>query len=307
MTKRERGSKINSSSGLWLLLGGAAGAAYGFRAWRRRQARRTTPLVRDDERAAALVTGASSGIGAQYARELAALGYDVMLVARRRDRLEALAAELSAAYGVRAAVVVADLTTEAGLQRVERTIEATPSLSYLVNNAGFGLVDLLAESDVDQLLDMIELHVDAVVRLTRAALPSMLAQRRGAIVNVASLMAFYPLYGSATYGATKCYVRFFTEALHEELVGTGVRAQALCPGFVATELQDVAGIQRLAPADFLWMSPETVVAGSLKDLRNDRVISVPGLGYRLLADVSGIIPRPLVRAAGRLLGRSRRA
>jgi short-subunit dehydrogenase len=262
-------------------------------------------LIRAGERATALVTGASSGIGWAYATELAALGYDLILVARRRSRLEALASELHAAYGVSTAIVVADLTTDTGLRQVERVIATSESLTLLVNNAGFGMMSWFAFSDIERHMDMIQLHVAAVVRLTRAALPGMLALKRGAIVNVASLMAFYPLYGSTTYAATKCYLRTFSEALSQELVGTGVRVQALCPGFVKTELQGVADIESLPLPACAWMSSETVVRRSLHDLRNNRVISVPGLGYRFLVDVSGLIPRPLIRSAGLLIGRSR--
>ncbi len=305
MTETEQHTKNHQATIPWLLLGGMAGAAVGFWSWRRQQARGASPLIREGERATALITGASSGIGRAYAVALAELGYDVILVARRRAMLEVLASELTDTYGVGAAVVEADLVTEEGICRVERTIETADGLTLLVNNAGFGMVGAFATGDMARHLDMIQLHVETVVRLTRAALPGMLAQRRGTIVNVASLMAFFPLYGSTTYGATKCYLQVFTEALHQELVGTGVRVQALCPGFVATELQEVCEIERLPVPDSLWMSAETVVARSLEDLRNDRVISVPGLGYRLLADVSGLIPRPVMRLAGRLIGQSR--
>ena len=296
----------------WLGLGAGliAGALAGLSWWRRAQARRTSPVLRPSEaptaRAlSALITGASSGIGLAYATELAGLGYDVILVARRRERLEALASELSEAYGIKATVVQADLATEAGVTVTEKVIAATDNLSLLVNNAGFGLAGPFFRGDINRHLDMIRLHIETVVRLTRAALPGMLAQARGAVVNVSSLMAFYPLYGSSTYAGSKCYLRAFTEALHQELIGTGVRAQSLCPGFVLTELQGTADIEALSIPDFLWMSPEAVVAGSLRDLRRDRPISVPGLGYRTLASVAAFIPRQLFYLVGRRLGMSR--
>ena len=291
----------------WLVLGGLAGAVAGFRYWRQRRAQQTSPLIKSGDRQVALVTGASSGIGRSYALKLAEFGYDVILVARRRERLEALAAEITAAFGVEAAVVTADLSTEAGIQRVEQVLLATDALVLLVNNAGFGLNGPFAESAIGSHMKMVQVHVAAVVRLTRAALPALLAQHRGAIINVSSLMAFYPIYGSATYGATKCYLRAFTEALYQELQGSGVRAQVLCPGFVETELQEVAEIEPLALPQCFWMSPDTVVARSLRDLANDRAVSVPGLGYRVLAALSNFIPRPLLYAAGSLLGRSREA
>ena len=257
MTRDSRSARSLVPAGL--IAGGLIGAVAGVRYWRESAARKTSPLIRSGEHQVALVTGASSGIGTEYALQLAALGYEVILVARRTHRLEALAAEVEAQYGVHAMVVTADLSTEEGIQRVERVLAGTDDLGVLVNNAGLGLNGAFADLDIDEHTRLIELHVAATVRLTRAALPAMLAQKRGAIVNVASLMAFYPLYGSSTYGATKCYLRSFTEALHQELVGNGVRAQALCPGFVQTEMQEAAGIDPIPLPDAFWMSCETVV------------------------------------------------
>jgi len=229
----------------WLVLGGLAGAVAGFRYWRQRRAQQTSPLIQSGERQVALVTGASSGIGRAFALKLAERGYNVILVARRRERLEALAAEITAAHDVEAAVVTADLSTEAGIQRVEQVLAATDALSLLINNAGFGLNGPFAESDIDSHMQMVQVHVAAVVRLTRTALPALLARHRGAIINVSSLMAFYPMYGSTTYSATKCYLRAFTEALYQELQGTGVRAQVLCPGFVETEGARASAVPRI--------------------------------------------------------------
>lgn len=303
MAKRD-GSTCGDRS-LWLGLGLIGGALVGLKSWQRWQARRTSPLIREGETLTALVTGASSGIGQAYATKLAKLGYDVILVARRTDRLEALAAELRETYGVKAVPLTADLATEEGISRVEQAIAAIDNLNLLVNNAGFGLVGRFAALDIEANLEMVRLHVQAVIRLVRAALPVMLSQERGAIVNVSSLIAYYPIAGGATYAGTKCYLRAFTEALHQELAGSGVRVQSLCPGFVQTEFQDKASIRQLNLPDFLWMPAETVVEQSLDDLGADRVISVPGLGYRLLASLAGIVPRPLVYAIGRWFHRSR--
>jgi short-subunit dehydrogenase len=250
----------------------------------------------------ALVTGASSGIGQAYATKLAEMGYDVIVVARRAERLEALATRLSQVYGVNITVLTADLATYSGIEKVERVIERTHDLNLLVNNAGFGLAGHFSDTDVARQEDMIRVHVLATVRLTRAALPVMLAQQRGAIVNVASVMAFYPLSGSVTYGATKSYLRSFTEALHQELAGTGVRAQCLCPGFTRTELQAAGRVDWSSLPGFVWMSAESVVDRSLRDVRDDRVISVPGFGYRMLVFVRRLLPRPILYLAGRLAG-----
>ncbi|MGC9468389.1 MAG: SDR family NAD(P)-dependent oxidoreductase, partial [Anaerolineae bacterium] len=216
---------------LWLRLGLGltAGVVAGLTGWRRWKASQTSPLIRKGEHLSALVTGASSGIGRAYATKLAAQGYDVILVARRLERLTSLAQALSDRYGVAATVVSADLATNDGISRVESVIEDTEHLNLLVNNAGFGLVGDFAQSDIERHLEMLHVHIHAVVRLTRAALPMLLAQNRGAVINVSSLMAYYPMYGSTTYAGTKCYLRAFTEALHQELIGTGVRVQSLCP------------------------------------------------------------------------------
>ncbi len=294
----------------WMGLGLVAGIATGL-VWLRRQvARRSSPLlqrteVQSGQLLSALVTGASSGIGQAYATRLAAMGYNLILVARRRDRLEALASRLTETYGVRATVMPVDLATDAGVTAVEQLVAATEDLGILVNNAGFGMYGPFVEGDINRHLDMIRLHVLAVVRLTRAALPGMLARKRGAVVNVSSLIAFYPIYGSTTYTATKCYLRSFTEALHQELAGTGVRAQSLCPGFVRTEFQECADIQALAIPDGVWMAAEDVVAGSLRDLEVDRPVSVPGPIYRFLATLSVALPRPVIYLAGRVIARWR--
>ncbi len=303
MAKRD--CSICGDRSVWLGLGIIAGALAGLKGWKRWQARRTSPLIRKGETLTALVTGASSGIGQAYATKLAELGYDVILVARRTERLEALASELREAWGVKAAPLTADLTTEEGISRAEQAISATDNLNLLVNNAGFGLVGPFAALEIEPNLAMVRLHVQAVVRLTRAALPVMLSQERGGIINVSSLMAFYPIAGSANYAGTKCYLRAFTEALHQELANTGVRVQSLCPGFVRTEMQDKEAVQHLDLPEFLWMPAETVVERSLDDLRMDGVISVPGLGYRFLAHAAGVIPRPLIYAVGRWFRQSR--
>lgn len=236
-------TRDKQNHGLWLGLGLATGLIAGFVFLKKRQhARTTSPLRCVEEPRTALVTGASSGIGAVYARYLARMGFDLVLVARREARLLALADELMQKYNVRAEVLVADLANVDDIATLEAHIAVMDELCFLVNNAGFGLPGTFADNDISGSDAMIHVHVNASVRLTRAALPVMLARGRGAIVNVASLAAFYPVSGSATYAATKAYLKVFTEALHQELIGTGVRVQALCPGFTRTEMQDVSGV-----------------------------------------------------------------
>ena len=186
----------------------------------------------------ALVTGASSGLGAAFAVALARRGFDIVVVARRRERLEALAEDLRGRYEVAVQVLVADLTSSADLQSIESRVASDAALTILVNNAGFGTTGRFAEMDPDLEEGEIRLNVVALSRLTRAALPGMIARGTGSIINVSSVSALLPGPYHATYGATKAFVNSFTEALHEELRGTGVRVQALCPGFTRTEFQD---------------------------------------------------------------------
>ena len=244
----------------------------------------------------ALVTGASSGLGAAFAEALARRGYDVVVVARRRERLEALAEKLRGQYDVAVQVLVADLTSTADLQSVESRMAGDAALTLLVNNAGFGTTGRFAELDPDRDEAEIRLNVVALSRLTRAALPGMIARGAGSIINVSSVSAMLPGPYHATYGATKAFVNSFTEALHEELRGTGVRVQALCPGFTRTEFQDRAGVTARSVPAFAWMSPEYVVERSLAALERGTLVCVPGPVYKLLTALISILPRSLVRS-----------
>jgi short-subunit dehydrogenase len=255
----------------------------------------------------ALVTGASTGIGAAFARVLATEGTELILVARAADRLEALAATLRQEHGVDVRVLPADLTADHDRRRVEEAIAVDERLDLLVNNAGFGTAGDFARLDPDGEEREIRLNVLALVRLTRVALPGMVSRGRGAIINVSSLSAFQPAPYNATYGATKAYVNSFSEALAEEVRGSGVRIQVLCPGFTRTEFQDRAGIDVSKVPAFAWMEPGEVATESLRALRAGTVVCVPGLGNRATATLSGLMPRRLLtRALGasakRLLG-----
>ena len=236
----------------------------------------------------ALVTGASSGIGAAFARSLAAQRYNLILVARREERLRQLATDLAQRYPIEVEVLVADLSDPDQVARVEDRVAAS-RLDLLVNNAGFGVSGTFVKADFDRLLSMIQVHVLASVRLTRAALPGMIARGHGAIINVSSMAALMPKPLDVTYCATKAYLNVFSEALQGELQGTGVRVQALCPGFTVTEFHDDPEYQRLKvrsriPGTF-WMSADAVVAESFRALRRGPVICIPGVKNRLLAVV----------------------
>lgn len=242
------------------------------------------------EKLLATVTGASSGIGEAFARELAARGYDLLLIARRKRRLDKLAAELHAAHGCSADVLTADLTRSAGLSRVEEVLERSRRLALLVNDAGMGDFGSFADSDREREELEIRLNVIAVMRLTHAVLPGMIRRGRGAIINVSSTAGFAPCPQFATYGATKAFVNSFTEALHDELHESGVKVQALCPGLTHTEIFERAGTDTSGLPAFLWMEPQAVVNESLDALDAGSVVCVPGLGNRALATLARVLP-----------------
>jgi short-subunit dehydrogenase len=252
----------------------------------------------------ALVTGASGGIGAEFARQLAAQGADLVLVARSADALEQLATELNERHGVRCEVLVADLTTDEG---VDAVAAQTADLDLLVNNAGYGIAEHVARVDPAHIDGMIRLNVLALTRLTRAALPGMLERGRGAIVNVSSVAGFSPSQGFAVYNATKAFVTMFSESLSLELRGTGVRVQALCPGLTRTGFQAVAGEEALGTANtpgFLWQEPPAVVRASLAGLERGSVIVTPGVHNKAFVSTASITPRRVLRrAAGAVMGR----
>ncbi len=283
------------------IIGGIGAAAMIWREMNRQ------PLPTAEEgRGTALITGASSGIGAAYARALAARGYDLILVARREARLRQLAQEVEARYGVHAEVLTADLTTAEGITRVAEAIRAEAKLVFLINNAGFGTKGFFFQTDVERQEAMVRIHVIAPLRLTHAALPAMVEARRGAIVNVASVAAFSPTAGHATYTGVKAFLVNFSEGLHEEVEEYGVRVQALCPGYTRTEFQKASGVPSKGIPDFLWLSPEAVVAQSLHDLEVGRVVSIPGWQYRLWVGLERLLPRSWIYAFGRFFHRARR-
>jgi short-subunit dehydrogenase len=243
----------------------------------------------------ALVTGASAGIGAAFARRLARDGYSLVIVARSRERLEEMARELTHDHDVTVEPLPADLTHAAELRVVEDLVARHGGLDLLVNNAGFGTFGSLHSLDPDEEEKEIRLNVVALARLTRAALPGMIKRRRGAIINVSSMAGLAPAPYNATYGATKAFVNSFTEALYEELRGTGVQVQALCPGFTRTEFQERAGIDVSNIPSFAWMSAESVVEASLDALQRGTVVVVPGMANRVVASLTGAVPRSLTR------------
>jgi short-subunit dehydrogenase len=247
----------------------------------------------------AIITGASAGIGEVFARRLAA-EHDLLLVARRRDRLEGLAAELAGKTGARVDVLAADLSEAAGREAVAGRIAAEPLLALLVNNAGFGSRGLFWESEFEEADRMHRLHVTATLRLCHAALRNMVPRDEGAIINVASVAAFVRRAGSSGYSATKSWMAVFTEGLHLELrsIRSGVSVQALCPGFTYSDFHDILKVDRksMAPASF-WLTADQVVDASLGGLRRKKLFVVPGAQYKLLTALFTKLPVGLRLAA----------
>ena len=238
-----------------------------------------------------LITGASAGLGADFARQLSARGHRLVLAARRLERLEALAAELG-----NARAVAIDLAEPGAATRLMADVAAHgEEVACLVNNAGFGLWGRFAALDGRRQREMIDLNCGALVELCHAALPAMLARGEGAILNVASTAAFQPGPGMATYFATKAFVLSFSEALYEEVRKAGVRVTALCPGPTATEFGDVAGFKGGGLFDRLSASSPAVVAAGLKALDSGRAVVIPGLINKAGAAAARSAPRALVR------------
>ena len=252
-------------------------------------------------RPVALVTGASAGIGAAYARRLAAQGYDLILVARRVDRLKDLATELASRHGVNAQALPADLTNDADLEMVEERIAQEERLEFLLNNAGFGGRGRFYESPLEDVDAMHRLHVMATLRLTHAALSKMTARGKGTIVNVSSVAAFVARPGTVSYHATKAWMNAFTEGLYLELkqARSPVRVQALCPGYTLTEFHHVLGVDRKMVAASLWTPVDEVVDASLEGLKRNQLFVVPGWRYKFIVALLRALPRPLLHAGVR--------
>ncbi len=248
----------------------------------------------------ALITGASSGIGAAFARKLSARGYDLVLVARRKDRLEQLARELG-----KSEVLVADLSRAEDLERVEERIKSATDLDLLVNNAGFGTKGRFMDRGVDEQERMHRVHVIATMRLTHAALDGMKSRGRGSIINVSSVGAFSATPSSISYCATKAWMNMFTTGLHIELraARSPVRVQALCPGLTRTEFHDVMGINVEKLPAFVWRSADYVVDASLDGLDRGKLIVIPGWGNRLLASFMQWTPPFLLNRMSIAFGR----
>src|SRR5580698_7033115 len=245
----------------------------------------------------ALITGASSGIGSVFARKLAARGYNLILLARREDRLRALAAELPAKVDV----LIADLSREEGIAAAERAIRECGRLELLVNNAGFGTLGRFWEADIEGQQRMHEVHVMATMRLTHAALAQMVPRGKGGVISISSVAAFGHSVGNASYSATKTWMNSFTEGLDMELrsIHSPVKVQALCPGYTITEFHDTMGMDRRKIPRFLWLQADDVVETSLKALDRGKVIVIPDWKYKIVAFLGKHAPLELKRRSWR--------
>ncbi|MFD3325072.1 SDR family NAD(P)-dependent oxidoreductase [Streptomyces sp. NPDC058701] len=248
-----------------------------------------------------LITGASAGLGEAFARGFAAKGCGLVLVARDKERLDAVAERLGRAYGVTAEVLPADLLTERGLAAVaERLADRAAPVDVLVNNAGFGLPAPFPYSPVEDEERMLDLLVRVPLRLTHAAAPGLRERRRGAVLNVSSVAGLLP---TGTYGAAKAWVTAFSESLRVDMEPYGVRVLAVVPGFTRTEFQARAGMDVSALSDAVWLEPDAVVAKALKDLARRRPLSITGRRYQAYALAARHLPRGFV---ARRMARTRR-
>lgn len=229
----------------------------------------------------ALITGASSGLGAAFARQLAARGYALILVARRIDKLTSLAEELKREHKIGIEILPADLASDDGVQKVEVRIRALKRLDLLINSAGYGLAGEFSRQSIDKNLIMLQVHCAAAVRLIHAALPGMIARQSGAIINVASISAFAPMAGNVQYSATKSYLVTFSKALQLENHRQGIKIQALCPGFFHSEFHDVMRANKNAIPGWLFMQADEVARRSLAAVKRKSVVYVPGFLYQV--------------------------
>jgi short-subunit dehydrogenase len=246
--------------------------------------------------AIALITGATAGIGAQYARLLAKEGFDLILVARNKNRLASTAKSLNKEFGVKVEVLPADLTKPVQLEKVRKRLsDSKKPIEVLINNAGFGINKSFLVSDLSDEQGLLDVLVTAPMRLTHAVLPIMKERNSGTIVNVSSVASWI---AGGSYSAAKSYLTVLTESLHTELRPTKIKISALCPGFTRTEFHERGRMKMNGLPNFMWLSAEKVVRKSWRDVNAGKVISIPGWQYLILSSISRFGPRPMVRRIG---------
>lgn len=248
--------------------------------------------MNESDRPCALVTGATSGIGAAFASRLAQKGFDLILHGRREKELTERAKNLERIYHTSAEIIIAELSRAEEMKKVEDRIQSLDRLDTLINNAGYWTPGAFWENSPDSLEAMITVHVVAPVRFIRAALPRMLERHKGDIINVSSIGAYFNMVTVEDYGATKSYLVSLTESLHVALMGTGIRVQALAPGLTVTEFHSRLGAN-FTKAQRRWTRPEEVVETSLRALEKGRVVCIPGVRRRLIVRLASALPRPV--------------
>ena len=244
----------------------------------------------------AVITGATAGIGYEFAAALAARGHDLVLVARDQARLAVTAERLRSAHRISVDITAADLSDRSGMAIVEALLaDADRPVEILVNNAGFGVLQGFSTGDLEAEQQMLDVLVTAVMRLTHAALPGMIARGSGAVLNVSSVAGWIT---GGTYSAAKAWVTVFSESLAVELAGTGVHVTAVCPGYTHTEFHQRASMETEGIPEWMWLDTQEVVDRALVDVRKGRPVSVAGKQYKALSLAAQYLPRPLVRAIG---------
>jgi len=252
-------------------------------------------MVSKHAKPTALITGATSGIGAEYARRLAAEGYDLIITGRREVKIRALAGELRAAFGTAVEVVLVELSDPLQVEELLAHIQRR-DIHILVNNAGFGTASFFAQEPLEQQEKMVGVHILAHMKITHAILPGMIARRTGIIINVSSSGAFLPSPKTAVYSGTKAFLVAFTESLHLELEGTGVQVQVVCPGLTRTDMPVRMGIPEERMVDwgpYRWNTPQEVVACSMRCLKKKKVRCLPGRTNKLQVFMRQFIPESL--------------
>lgn len=252
------------------------------------------PVTPETAGTTALITGATAGLGAEFARQLAELGHGIVLVARDNDRLRAKAAELEQLYGVRTEVIAADLTDDAGVAAVAARLgDSVRPVEILINNAGIGLLRPFEENDIDEERAHLKLHVQTAMELVHAALPGMIGRGSGRIINVASVAAFAP---RGTYSAAKAWLVSFSQWANMAYGSRGISITAVCPGFTHTEFHDRMGMDKSVAPGWMWLRAGQVVREGLADNRKGRAVSIPSRRYKVLVAVIRLLPARL--AAG---------
>lgn len=244
----------------------------------------------------AVITGATSGIGAEFARQLAEKGYDLIITGRREEVIGELAEKLKSRFKIKVDIILTELSEEAGVKKLIEHIQGIDNLELLINNAGFGLNKFFSRSDIEWQVKMNHVHTDASIRLIYAVLPQMIRQKKGYIINVASVAGLCPVVRDVVYCGSKAFLINFSRALDMEVKGQGVHIQALCPGFTRT---DFHGKLNLSKADYKkidkmkWMTADGVVSYSLKHLYGNKVVCIPGFMNRMVVRAAPFIPRAL--------------